>query len=98
MSNPASLVWSAITSIYGVYSDKVSNERHYKALVPAIHTAIERGARYNDDYIQAAIESLKTLPPYGARRTNFYRAYLRDIDGLSRLPKNPNSLSTAYWW
>ncbi|CAH8189415.1 hypothetical protein P4S52_15785 [Vibrio sp. SA48] len=98
MSNPASLVWSALSSIYGVFADKSASERNYKVIVPAVQLAIEGGAKYEDDYIQASVEALKALAPYGARREKFYKYYLMDIDGLSRLPKNPSSLSIAYWW
>ena len=43
MSNPATVVWAAISNIYGTFSDKTAAERNYKAIVPAIQTAIDGG-------------------------------------------------------
>lgn len=92
------LLYSALAAIYGEVSGKYDSERVYRAIAPLLLDAIDAGAKYNDKDIQNTIDTLHKLAPYGIRRMQFKRAYLRTIDDLKRLPRNPDMLSPAYWW
>lgn len=92
------LLYSALAAIYGEVTGKVDSERVYRTVVPLVLNAIDAGAKYNDKEIQDAVDALHKLAPYGIRRMQFKRDYLQSIDGLKRLPPNPDMLSPAYWW
>lgn len=48
--------------------------------------------------VAKAIKILESLPPMGARRTNFSRRYLKDRISVLGLPLDPDSLGLGYWW
>ncbi|EGU59961.1 hypothetical protein VINI7043_10175 [Vibrio nigripulchritudo ATCC 27043] len=92
------LLENILSTVYGQYSDKSASDKAYKAFVPILKETLESGVPFSDPRVQNAIEHLKSLPPYGARRLHFSKRYLKDKESVLSLPNNPSSLAYGYWW
>ncbi|MFM2480313.1 hypothetical protein [Celerinatantimonas sp. YJH-8] len=92
------LLWTLTGTVYGQISGMKDAERAYEGIVPLAKKALQNGASFNDPDIQRAIQELETLPPFGARRNNFRKEYLKNKSDFLSLPDDPRQLNIGVWW
>lgn len=94
----ASPVYSLIVSMYKQLDARSKANNIYAELVPAMHDLLQAGYSYESPEIQAMVNILRELPAWGVKRTNFEKHFLRDEQGLRKLPKDPTRLNGMGYW
>ncbi|MFM2484673.1 hypothetical protein [Celerinatantimonas yamalensis] len=92
------LLWTLAGTIYGQISGMLDAERAYEGIVPLTKKALQGGTNFNDPDIQRAILEIEKLPPFGARRNNFRKEYLKNKSDFLSLPDDPRHLDNGVWW
>lgn len=98
LAEAGKLVWSAGSTIVGVFVEKSKAEELYRFIVPDIQQDLRNGKSFESEKVVSGIKILEKLPPIGARRRSFSRRYLKRKTDFLALPQDPDALSIAYWW
>lgn len=104
MGNPSALlgslkvVWSFGSGAFSSFLGKKDSDEIYIYVVRELRRDISSGFPFEHEDIQNAISILAKLPSLGARRGNFQRYYLQNIESLKKLPSDPDRLSWGFWW
>ena len=90
-------LWTAGGAIYGVFANKAESEKIYRFVVPELKSKLEGNGSMADDDVKKAIEILKELPAFGAKRRNFEQKYLTERHSILTLPDDPTKIPFGYW-
>lgn len=90
-------IYTIMNMVKGVFDDQSHANELYRELWPILQDYLMRGSGYDDPHVKHIVNILRELPPYGAKRINFEKYYLKDESGLRRLPRNPDDIPYGYW-
>ncbi|MCC5826953.1 hypothetical protein [Alkalimonas sp.] len=96
MSGVANLVVEAGSQIIGVFSSKISADQIYKHIYPSLVFIINTKGRKSRE-AKGLLSVLESLVPAGAKRRNFSRRYIQNVDGWKELPTDPQRIPFGFW-
>ncbi|EKO3535623.1 hypothetical protein K1L80_002199 [Vibrio fluvialis] len=86
-----------LMQMYNQIQKKQDANETYRRLKLLLDDQLQKGARFSSPEIQAIVEMLRELVPFGARRRNFESMYLKDEYTLKKLPNDPRDIPYGYW-
>jgi hypothetical protein len=96
MSGVVNLLWETGNQISGVFSSKISADQIYKHIFPSLVFIINTKGRQSKE-ASGLLKVLESLAPGGAKRRNFSRRYIQNVDGWKELPADPQKIPFGFW-
>lgn len=96
MSSPFNLIFSAGSTVAGVFLEKHKADKIYRKVHPVLINTIKQHGRNSPD-AKRLLNVLGDLPSLGLRQRNFKRRYILNENGWRDLPKDPEQLPYGFW-
>ena len=90
------LVSKPIELVVGVFSSKRAANAIYTNLYPSLVYIIQTKGRQSSE-ARGLLEILKGIAPTGAKRSNFRKRYIDNLDGWRELPADPDKIPFGFW-